>query len=105
MHDCYGGIWCPGRTLVDASKWSANVLMVNPSSEVVILPSFTCVGDLGPGVSSVHSSLGTGVSGDESTPPGSPGGYCDGLSSLLGGGGSDDTQEYIASVCSCVSDG
>ena len=30
-----------GRTLVDASIWSANVLMVNPSSEVVDLPSFT----------------------------------------------------------------
>ena len=37
-----------GHTLVDASKWSANVLMVNSSSEVVVLPSFTCVGDLVP---------------------------------------------------------
>ena len=33
---------------MDASKWSANVLMVNPSSEGVVLPSFTCVGDLVP---------------------------------------------------------
>ena len=33
-----------GRTLVDASSWSASVLMVNPSSEVVVLPSFSCVG-------------------------------------------------------------
>ena len=30
-----------GRTLVDASKWSANELMVNPSSEVVVLPSLS----------------------------------------------------------------
>ena len=29
--------------LVDASSWSARVLMVNPSSEVVVLPSFLCV--------------------------------------------------------------
>ena len=33
---------------MDASKWSANVLLVNPSSEVVVMPSFTCVGDLVP---------------------------------------------------------
>ena len=37
-----------GRTWVDASSWSASVLMVNPSSEVVVLPSFSCVGDLVP---------------------------------------------------------
>ena len=37
-----------GRTLVDASSWSARVLMVNPSSEVVVLPSFSCVGYLVP---------------------------------------------------------
>ena len=35
-----------GRALVDASSWSASVLMVNPSSEVVVLPSFSCVGYL-----------------------------------------------------------
>ena len=77
LTDDYGVL--VGRTLVDASKWSANVLMVNPSS------------------------LGTRVSWDGSTPPGSAGRYCDRISSLLGVGGSDDTQEYIASVCSCVS--
>ena len=37
-----------GRTLVDASSWSARVLMVNPSSEVIVLPSFSCVGYLVP---------------------------------------------------------
>ena len=37
-----------GRTLVDASSWSASIQMVNPSSEVVVLPSFSCVGDLVP---------------------------------------------------------
>ena len=35
-----------GCTLVDASSWSASVLMVNPSSEVVVLPSFPHVGYL-----------------------------------------------------------
>ena len=34
------------RTLVDASSWSAGVLMVNPNAEEIVLPSFTCVGDL-----------------------------------------------------------
>ena len=37
-----------GRTLVDASSWSARILMVNSSSEVVVLPSFSCVGYLVP---------------------------------------------------------
>ena len=37
-----------GRTLVDASSWSASVLMVNPSSDVIVLPSFSCVGNLVP---------------------------------------------------------
>ena len=33
-----------GYTLVDASSWSASVLMVNLNAEEVVLPSFTCVG-------------------------------------------------------------
>ena len=37
-----------GHTLVDASSWSASVLMVNPNVEEIVLPSFTCVGDLVP---------------------------------------------------------
>ena len=37
-----------GRTLVDASKWYASVLLANPSSEVVVLPSFSGVGELVP---------------------------------------------------------
>ena len=37
-----------GHTLVDASEWSASVLLVNPGSDVVVLPSFSCVGDLVP---------------------------------------------------------
>ena len=37
-----------GRTLVDASSWSASVLMVNPNAEEIVLPSFTFVGDLVP---------------------------------------------------------
>ena len=32
-----------GHTLVDASSWSASVLMVNPSAYVIVLPSFTRV--------------------------------------------------------------
>ena len=31
-----------GRILVDASEWSASVLLVNPGSDVVVLPSFSC---------------------------------------------------------------
>ena len=34
-----------GRTLVDASDWSANVLLINPGSDVVVLPSFSFVGN------------------------------------------------------------
>ena len=37
-----------GHTLVDVSSWSASVLMVNPNAEEIVLPSFTCVGDLVP---------------------------------------------------------
>ena len=37
-----------GHTLVDASSWSASVLMVNPNAEEIVLPSFTCVGNLVP---------------------------------------------------------
>ena len=35
-----------GHTLVDASSWSPGVLMVNPNAEEIVLPSFTCVGNL-----------------------------------------------------------
>ena len=45
-----------GHTLVDASSWSAGVLMVNPNAEEIILPSFTMVGDLVP-VSAVSVAL------------------------------------------------
>ena len=34
-----------GHTLVDASPCSGSMLIVNPYAEVVILPSFTCIGD------------------------------------------------------------
>ena len=47
-----------GRTLVDASEWSASVLLVNPSSEVVVLPSFSCVRVFGASVGGVLGSLG-----------------------------------------------
>ena len=33
-----------GRTLVDTSNWSAKVLVINPSSDVVVLPPLSCVG-------------------------------------------------------------
>ena len=36
------------QTLVDASSWSASVLMVNPNAEEIVLPSFVCVGNLVP---------------------------------------------------------
>ena len=35
-----------GHTLVDASSWSASVLMINPNAEEIILPCETCVGKL-----------------------------------------------------------
>ena len=34
------------HTLVDASSRSASLLMINPNTEEVILPSFTCLGKL-----------------------------------------------------------
>ena len=37
-----------GHTLVDVSSQSPSVLMVNPNAEEIVLPSFTCVGDLVP---------------------------------------------------------
>ena len=33
---------------MDASSWWANVSMVNPNAEEIVLPSFTCVGNLVP---------------------------------------------------------
>ena len=37
-----------GHTLVDASDWPASVLLVSPGSDVVVLPSFSCVCTLVP---------------------------------------------------------
>ena len=45
-----------GHTLFDASSWSASVLMVNPNSDVIVLPSFSRVGNLVP-VSAVSVAL------------------------------------------------
>ena len=47
-----------GRTLVDASSWSASVLMVNPSSDVIHTTLFLVCGELGPGVGSIGGSCG-----------------------------------------------
>ena len=58
-----------GHTLVDASSWSASVLMVNPSSDVIVLPSFLCVGNLVP-VSAVSVAL------TEPVPPSEESGPC-----------------------------
>ena len=49
---------------MDASSWSARVLMVNPSLEVVVLPSFSCVGYLVP-VSAVSVARAESVSSNE----------------------------------------
>ena len=35
-----------GHILVDSSNWSPSVLAINPRSDVVVLPPFSCVGDL-----------------------------------------------------------
>ena len=45
-----------GRTLVDASSWSARVLMMNPNAEEIVLPSCAFVRDLVP-VSAVSVAL------------------------------------------------
>ena len=37
-----------GHTLVDASSWSGSVLIVNPNTEVVVLPGLTLIGKLVP---------------------------------------------------------
>ena len=37
-----------GHTLVDASTPSANVLIINPNAEEVVLPCGSCVGNLVP---------------------------------------------------------
>ena len=42
------GVVVVGHTLVDASSWSASVLMVNPNAEEIVLPSFTCMRNLVP---------------------------------------------------------
>ena len=36
----------PRRALVDTSNWSAEVLLINPGSNVVVLPALSCVGDV-----------------------------------------------------------
>ena len=41
---------------MDASSWSASVLMINPNADEIVLPSFTCVGSLVP-VSAVSLAL------------------------------------------------
>ena len=48
-----------GHTLVDASRSSANVLIINPNAEEVVLPCKTCIGKLVPisAVSVVRSEL------------------------------------------------
>ena len=35
-----------GHMLVDASSWSASVLIINPNAEEIVLPCQTCVGKL-----------------------------------------------------------
>ena len=45
-----------GHTLLDASSWSASVLMVNFNADKIVLPCFACVGSLVP-VSAVSVAL------------------------------------------------
>ena len=52
-----------GRTLVDASSWSAGVLMVNPNAEEIVLPSFAFLGDFSSGVGCFGGSCGPGSAG------------------------------------------
>ena len=85
-----------GRTLVDTSSWSASVLMVNPSLEVVI-PSFSCMGYL-VSVSAVSVARAESVGGGGGWgPTGPPGGHCYGIPPLLGEVG----RLMLTSICSC----
>ena len=55
-----------GHTLVDTFSQSASVLMINPNAEEIVLPSFTCVGNLVP-ISAMSVAL---------ADPGLPGDMC-----------------------------
>ena len=57
-----------GRTLVDTSNWSAEVILINPGSDVVVLPAFSYIGDVVQ-VSTV-SVAGTLSTRPEAAPPG-----------------------------------
>ena len=70
---------------MDALSWSASVLMVNPSSEVVVLPSFSCVGYLVP-VSAVSVARAESRRRRRVGLARPPGGHCNRIPPLLGGG-------------------
>ena len=80
-----------GHTLIDHSGWSASVLLVNPGSDVVVLPSFSswcrCRQSRG--------SFGDSLSEGWSDLPGAPGRHCCRLSSFLGRRRADDAPKYI----------
>ena len=72
-----------GHTLVDESTCSANILMINPNAEEVVLPCKTCVGKLVP-ISAV--SVGTAVTNGWCWDTARTlGGHCKGVPPLVGG--------------------
>ena len=74
-----------GHTLVDASTSSANVLMINPNAEEVVLLCRTCIGKLVPilAVSVARSELQLPADGGSVTAR-ILGGHCKGVASLVG---------------------
>ena len=93
-----------GRTLIDTSNWSAEVLVINPGSNVVVLSSFSCVGDVVQ-VSVVYCCADTvnstgGYTTWDSSP--TPRGNRDRVSFLTGGGWSCSANGYSPQVQSCL---
>ena len=71
------------HTLVDASSWSASVLMINPNAEEIVLPCQTFVGKLVPILAVSVALADPNICG----PAGPFRGHCGGISSFAGGGG------------------
>ena len=100
----YGKLWGSGRSyLVDALDWAESVLLVSLGSDVVVLPSFSCVGTLVP-VSAVSVARSVMiVPGNWQGPSGAPRGHCRRFSPLLEGGGAGYAPDYPSLICSCFS--
>ena len=93
-----------GHTLVDASGSSANVLMINPNAEEVVLPCKTCIGKLVPisavSVAPVRIAI-TNRWG--SVTARIFGRHCKGVASFVGRDRSSIAVRVAPSLCTCIS--